>query len=260
MSEYKYINSGYNRAEPKGLVFTWIKEQHSFLYFQSRVLINGKEYTPGCCILYKTGTPHNYETLDGFLNSFAAFCCPDYLFGKLNIPTDEVFYPSNCSEINDVIFDMCREKTIRDSRFEEIMQAKILELLVAISRGTGNSSSTGSKELENKFLHMRNEYLSDILSHTSFEDILKKYGFSRTLGYNLYSQIFHSTPKEDLIWARLEKSRDLMHLNPELKIYEISDMCGFVNSSHFLRTFKSRYGYTPGEYISALKSPQSNSL
>lgn len=253
MSGFKYINSGYNVAEPKGLVFTWVKEQHSFLYFQSKVLINGIEYSPGCCILYKTGTPHNYETLDGFLNSFVGFRCPDGLLEKLNIITDEVFYPSDCSEINRVIFEMSYEKTVRDDCFEEIMQAKILELLVAITRGTRADFSTKDREVENKLLYIRNEYLSNIAEPPSFEELLKKYGFSRTLGYNLYSKVFHSTPKEDLIWARLEKSRDLMRLNPGMKLYEISDLCGFVNSSHYLRTFKNRYGYTPGEYMSALK-------
>lgn len=254
MDEYKYINSGYNVSEPKGIAFTWTKEQYSFLYFQSRVLINGFEHSPGSCILYRKGTAHNYETLDGFVNSFVGFSCPEEWFDKLNITCDKVFYPSNCSDINSIIFDMCREKTIRDKCFEGIMQAKILELLVALSRGSEQNNTPNDKETYNRLLMLRAEFLSDVVSPPDFDTLLKKHGFSRTVAYKLYSKAFRTTPREDLIWARLEKARDLMHLNQDMKLREISDLCGFVNASHLLRMFKSRYGYTPGEYLNALKN------
>ena len=104
MDTIRFVNAGYNVAEPRSLTFKWALNQHAFLYFQGPVIVNGKECTSGACILYKKGTPHDYVTLKGFVNSYIGFYVPTDLFTKLNIKTDKVIYPDNCDEINDIIF------------------------------------------------------------------------------------------------------------------------------------------------------------
>ena len=254
MDSIRFVNAGYNVAEPQGLTFSWALNQNAFLYFQGPVLINGKEYGSGTCILYKAGDTHNYTTLNGFVNSFIGFYCPEDIFSKLNIPCNKVFFPKNTGEINAILFAICRENSLCSFGYEIMLKARILELLVTIGKGLDPSDNERTSDLKNKMAVIRTEYLSSITSPPDFNFLLKEHGISRTNGYRLYSRLFHSSPKEDLIWARLEKSRELMHLNPESKIYEICELCGFTNIPHFFRIFKSRYGYTPGEYLSAIKS------
>ncbi|MBR5535214.1 MAG: helix-turn-helix transcriptional regulator [Clostridia bacterium] len=258
MDSIKFTNAGYNIAEPPGLSFHWSLNQHAFLYFQGPVLINGREYNSGTCILYKGGSPHNYKTQKGFVNSFIGFYCPDELFTLLNIPCNSPFFPNNCQEINDMFFSICQENALRPFGFEVTLKARILELLVTIGKGSNKQTSKKLSDNTVKMTAIRAEYLSDLVSPPDFDNLLLTHGFSRTQGYMVYSRVFNSSPKEDLIWARLEKSRMLMQQAPNMKIYEIAESCGFPNIPHFFRTFKKRYGYTPKHYMNALKSEQEN--
>lgn len=254
MNEIKFVNAGYNVAEPRSLTFSWALHQHSFLYFQGPVIVNGKEETSPACILYRAGTKHDYKTLKGFVNSYIGFNAPLEVIEKLRIKTDEIIYPNNCDEINSILFRICRENAEKKIGFEENIKALILNLLVAISRGTNSDAVTPhTTDMLNKMTQIRTQYLSSVTAPPDFETLLKKHGISRTQGYKMYSRFFHSSPKEDLIWARLEKSRTLMHLNPDMKIYEIAELCGFSNIPHFFRLFKNRYGYTPKDYLTAIK-------
>ncbi|MBQ6795481.1 MAG: helix-turn-helix transcriptional regulator [Clostridia bacterium] len=254
MKSISFINAGYNVAEPRRLHFKWALNQYAFLYFQGPVMVSGKEYGSGSCILYKTGTPHDYITLKGFVNSYIGFNAPDEIFSLLDIKLDKVIFPNNCDEINDILFNICRENSMAEHGYEISLKARILDLLVAISRGTNPDYKTHkTSDIKNRISVVRSEFLSDIVSPPEFETLLIKHGFSRTQGFKYYSQFFHSSPKEDLIWARLEKSRNLMKLNPDMKIYEIAEQCGFSNIPHFFRIFKTRYGCTPKDYINALK-------
>ncbi|MBQ3110769.1 MAG: helix-turn-helix transcriptional regulator [Clostridia bacterium] len=254
MNTLKFVNAGYNVAEPGGLVFKWALNQHAFLYFQGPVIVNGKEEQSGACILYKKGTQHDYVTLKGFVNSYVGFNAPEELFTKLSLETDNIIYPANCGEINGLIFNICKENSTKGLGFEEAIQASLFSLLVAVARGINSDyEAVRSSDLKNKLTLIRSDLLSNLVSPPNFDFLLKQYGISRTQGYKMYSLFFKSSPKEDLIWARLEKARSLMHLNHEMKIYEIAELCGFTNIPHFFRLFKSRYGYTPKDYFSAIK-------
>ncbi len=254
MNSISFVNAGYNVAEPRRLHFQWALPQYAFLYFQGPVVVSGKEYGAGACILYKRGTAHDYMTLKGFVNSYIGFNAPDELFSFLNIKLDKVIFPNNCDEINNILFSICHENSLAEYGYEISIKARILDLIVAIAKGTNPSVNLySSSDIKNRMTLLRTDFLSDITSPPEFESLLKKYGFSRTQGFKYYSQFFHSSPKEDLIWARLEKARNLMKLNPDMKIYEIAERCGFTNIPHFFRIFKNRYGYTPKDYINAIK-------
>lgn len=254
MSEIVFVNSGYNVAEPMNIHFNYTTNRNLFLYFQGPVTCEGKTESSGACILYTADFNRNYLTGDGFVNSYLSFYAPRELFSKLGIRTNKVFYPSNCGDINDIILKMCNENALRDRGFEEKLQALILDLLVTTARGSNpKTESDRATDTKNKLTALRAEFLSDVSVTPVFDELLRSAGISRTLGYKLYSKYFHSSPKEDLIWARLEKSRELMRLHPEMKIYEIAEQCGFLTTSHFFRTFKSRYGYPPKDYMNALK-------
>ncbi len=258
MSEISFINAGYNIYEPRSLTFRWALPQHAFLYFQGPVIVEGKECSSGACILYKKGTPHNYITLKGFVNSYIGFSAPEELFEELNIKCDRIIFPNNCEEINDILFNICRENSLRDFGCDVSLKARILDLLVAVGKGTNTADNAlHISDMKSKMLQIRSEFLSNIVSPANFEALLKSRGISRTQGYKLYSRLFHSSPKEDLIWARLEKARNLMKINPDIKIYEVAEICGFSNIPHFFRLFKSRYGYTPKDYTKALKLEES---
>jgi AraC-like DNA-binding protein len=61
-----------------------------------------------------------------------------------------------------------------------------------------------------------------------------------------FKNIFHTTPGKWLLEKRLEYSKYLLDTT-DSSIDEICLVSGFENRSHFIRVFKSRYGFTPGK-------------
>lgn len=253
MENIEFVNAGYNVPEFKSLRFHWSLHQHAFLYFQGPALVNGKRVDSGACILYKKGSVHDYVTLKGFVNSYIGFNAPAELFAKLSIKTDNVIYPNNCGEINDILREICRENAERERGWDEEIGALIIMLLVAVSRGT-NAGSGRSTEIKDKLTALRAEYLSNPANPADISELMTRCGFSRTSFYRLYQRFFHVSPKEDLIWARLEMARELLRMTPDKKMYEIASECGFNDIPHFFRLFKRRYGYTPKDYAKAAKA------
>lgn len=62
-----------------------------------------------------------------------------------------------------------------------------------------------------------------------------------------FHSIFQTTPGKWLQDKRLEYSRYLLE-NTDDSVDEICTLSGFENRSHFIRVFKTRYGFTPGKF------------
>lgn len=255
MNDIGFSNAGYNVAELKSLKFHWSLRNHAFLYFQGPVLVSGKRYDAGACILYPEGTMHDYVTLDGFVNSYIGFYAPEDIFSKLSIKTGKVIFPDNCGEINDILRDICIENSEKRRGFEEAIVSLIIKLLVAISRGTEpENMKSRNVDIKNKLTALRARYLSNVLNPPDINDIITSSGLSRTHFYRLYTKLFGVSPKEDLIWARLDKAREILRSNPDMTIAGAALICGFADPPYFSRQFKQRYGYTPKNYASACKT------
>ena len=255
MQEICFVNAGYNVPEIKGLRFQCTLSQHAFFYFQGPAIVNGKEVDSGACILYPGGTAHNYITLNGFVNSYIGFFAPYELFSKLSIGTGKILYPDNCGEINDILLNIIEEDTERRRGYDEAINALILRLLIAISRGTEQKNEKRvNTDVLDKMTELRALYLSDLSSVPDINELIRLSGFSRTQFYRLYAFFFHVSPKDDLIRTRLESAREIIRSEPDKKMYEVASMCGFNDVPNFFRFFKRRYGYTPKDYAKAAKS------
>ena len=63
----------------------------------------------------------------------------------------------------------------------------------------------------------------------------------------LFRKHLGETPHQRLLARRLQEARNLLATsNQNLK--ELAFECGFSSAEHFCRTFKERFGMTPGEY------------
>lgn len=252
MNDIGFVNVGYNVHELKGLHFKWTLSQHAFFYFQGPAILNGEAVDSGACILYPGGTPHNYSTLNGFINSYIGFYAPDDIFQELAIGTNSILYPDNCIEINNILLEISNEDAERRRGYDKAINSLILRLLVIISRGTEQEKEANYDSL-NKITSLRTIYLEDLVNVPDIDELIHDFGLSRTNFYRLYSHFFHASPKAELIWARLEHARELIRSDPDKKMYEVAAVCGFKDIPNFFRIFKRRYGYTPKDYAIAAK-------
>lgn len=65
--------------------------------------------------------------------------------------------------------------------------------------------------------------------------------------HRCFKNHLHTTPKEYLESYRLSKGMEYLR-NTELSITEIANRTGYNFTSHFISSFKSRYGETPAKY------------
>jgi AraC family transcriptional regulator len=91
-----------------------------------------------------------------------------------------------------------------------------------------------------------NEHLTRNLTLTEIavEVEMSQYYFCR-----LFKQSIGMTPHQYLIQQRVEKSKPLLK-QPEAKILNIANQCGFANPSHFAKCFRQRVGISPQQFRS----------
>ena len=61
---------------------------------------------------------------------------------------------------------------------------------------------------------------------------------------NLYQRYLFCAPSRYYLQLRLQRARELLR-QTSMGLVEISSLCGFVSTSHFSKSYKENFGYSP---------------
>ena len=114
-------------------------------------------------------------------------------------------------------------------------------------RGKMISQSSGSFSYRERFAALRNDIMKHPEKDWNLEAVNRSMGLSKSHFHRLYKEFFGTSCKEDIISSRLEKVKWLLD-NTSLSVAQISEQCGYTNTSHLIRQFSSRSGMTPAAY------------
>ncbi|MGM9552511.1 MAG: helix-turn-helix domain-containing protein [Clostridia bacterium] len=255
MTDFEIHNISYNVFAPSDYHVCKSANEYTFILFQGPCIINSKKIETESCILYGKNSLQDYIVLTGFASSTVTFAVPDEIISEIGIKLDEVYYPDNCEYLNYMISVMYREASEMRKCSKVMNKARLIEFLVSFIRGTEpETRRLRDLTLKNKMSTLRSEYLADPANAPDINYIIRRSGMSRTRFYELYNRFFNTSPKDDLIWVKLDKAKGIIADNPNLKMYEVAEQCGFCDVSHFLRTFKQHFGFTPKEYAQKIKN------
>ena len=94
---------------------------------------------------------------------------------------------------------------------------------------------------------LRRQIYEDPSRAWTVEAMAKAVRFSPSYFQKLYKNIFNTACMTDVIYARIEKAKELL-MQTALTAREISALCGYQNETHFSRQFKQFTGTAPQEY------------
>ena len=222
------------------------------VYQENGILITGEN----ACILYTPGQMQHYQAVQKFRNSYLHFVAQENPAEYFQLPQNQIFYPQNPEEIEEIIRKLQQEYITRGSHTEAMQSALICQLLVTAARGLekGQRHNPEEEELYRDFQALRMEMLRHYEKHWTTEQLCNQINLEKSHFYAYYRQFFHSTPHNDLLQVRLDKAKNLL-TNEALPIQQVALSCGFRNMSHFSRYFKQQCGCSPKDWISSV-SPQ----
>ncbi|WP_397533152.1 helix-turn-helix domain-containing protein [Roseateles sp.] len=88
----------------------------------------------------------------------------------------------------------------------------------------------------------------DYAQPLALADLAYQQGLSLDRMERMFHRVFHLTPREMLVQARIDAACQRLALDGPLSIAEIALDCGYSDQSAFTRQFKATVGMTPSQY------------
>lgn len=127
--------------------------------------------------------------------------------------------------------------------YQDMIRAKLLELLVELKRSSGHSILPAPKNFEYVVNYITDNYYEKI----AFSDLADHLNLSYDYFQHRFKQLMGVSPQGFLLKKRLEAAQELLR-NSGASCTEIAYRCGFSNSSQFSMLFKRELGMTPFRY------------
>lgn len=226
--------------------------EYTFLHFYNSVtiLLNGETITtlPHSVIIYNKKTAQYFKSNGPLLHDWFHFdgeC--EKLFFKYGLDFDKIYYPNSFDFITKITYELERESFGGGFKSKELMDLKFEELLLKLRRSLDNDDTKITKENRERLRNIRGEIFSNLYKKWTVSEMADSAGFSESRFFKLYKTTFGISPTNDLINARIESAKNLLHTT-KLKISQIAESHGYENTTHFIRQFKSIVGVSPTVY------------
>lgn len=104
--------------------------------------------------------------------------------------------------------------------------------------------------IDQEYMEQVKEVVEAHINDDSFgvDTLVKEMGQSRTLFFKKMKTITGQTPNDFILNYRLKKSAELLKLQIEKNVAEISYEVGFASPKYFSKCFKNSFGMTPSEF------------
>lgn len=231
-----------------------IGEQYIFVYFHTPVLLtysDKKEKTQsGTFILYDKFSPKKYSA-DGveMVHDWMRF--EGNLMDEISDLSFEFNRPyviNNGDFITKIMQEIEREFVREDKYSSKISSAKVVELLLKISRNIENQNKSSiNVKTEKLFMDIRTKMYQDCGRNWNIEQMAKDLHFSASRFHSLYKAQFGVSPKQDLQQIRINYAQNLL-IQENVTVSQVAELIGYKNEYYFIRKFKEVMGKTPGKY------------
>jgi AraC-like DNA-binding protein len=209
----------------------------------------------GQAILLKPGTLHCEEMRPGKKCAFAwlgfetACTTPSWAHRVISLADD-------FGEVSDSFQIITREHRRDDPLSVLRLQMALQSILLLMARQAESEESSAQPEAIPSALNARQLRCVESAAHYFTENLRDPLSIAQVAAYHslgsahfskLFRRHYGRPPRTFLHEARMRKSKELL-LKPELPVKEIAMLCGFVDSAHFCKVFKTETGTTPKQF------------
>lgn len=227
---------------------------------QAKVLTaNGMEDVyPGECMLVFAHTPAYIGPAEhlktGFSNSYVVFedHASFYEASMLyHVPHNCIIHEMDFSAIHTLFDQIYIEKALARPMYREQIDLLLRQLFLLLGRSAAKENIptllSHNPSLMGIMQKIRQDMYLDLNTYQTVQSMADAINLSAGYFRSLYKSLFGVSPKQDILMARIEKSKSLLTLtdNP---IAQLAEMCGFADENYFARCFKAQMQMSPSAY------------
>ena len=127
----------------------------------------------------------------------------------------------------------------------ELMESFWFILQRSISQGKPESEKTGKEIFLDSIEDYLNNHINEVLS---MEMVCAYFGISQTYFSRLFRTYKKTSFKEYFMKMKIEKAKEVMRVQPDLRLWEIAKMVGYEDAAYFSRVFKNITGELPSDF------------
>lgn len=204
------------------------------------------------CILFSPDFPHKFIANDcKLVHNWIHFKPKDFnIFDSFSISLNQTFCPRNTGFITNMVTTMMLEFINQPPLWEMHINGLMFCLLTMVSREStlmDHKTASITNQYRAKFDTLRLEIYNHSNYGLDIQSMAKQQGLSRSRFSVLYKSIYGVSPIEDLITARIERTKYLLSIS-DLPVSSIANEVGYESVEHFIRQFKGKTGFTPSVY------------
>lgn len=214
---------------------------------------NGKKHLikSGDGFYFRPNVPHEYESIQQPWNvkwlTFGGQKAAE-IFNKLGLSDAGMFHAPEFHSMDLALIELY-SKISSSSIFKEMeCSADIYKIIILIAKWAQEYSDSPLKAAQIKLTpaieYMRQNFARSI----SLEDIAHEINITPYYICRLFKQAYNITPFKYLIQLRVQSAKQLLLEKNDMPIRNISQECGFNDTSYFSAVFKQQEGITPGEF------------
>ncbi len=235
-------------------IFGPVQKFYKFFHFPTSIIIeiDGQKVVtkPNACIFSRPGAVRNFHfTKDSTMNWIHAN--PDIapLLEKYEIPLDTIFYPVYTGFISDMIRKMRMEKLQKQSNYNDVLDAYVVEFLVALSRASRGDMVSELSSVDIDLLYrLRMQVFSNAEQKWTVEQMAQLASLSPSRFHSVYKRVFGCAPMQDVINAKMDLAQTILLTDNKPTLSEVAERLGYKSTQHFIVQFKAATGMTPGAY------------
>lgn len=245
-----FVFGGCHTTHPKGCFCARIVTEHyfvacfetSFEYESDGVMYTG---AAGDMLIQPPGSViyHGCHEL-GFVNTWVYVSTQvlERLLQKYPLPLNRPFFVGSADLLALYVQQATEEFNVQAAGSEEMLESLTTQFIIELYRCYHRGNRVVGK-LEN----LREEFLRRPEKSWELSRMAQQCGYSVSRFCALYKSRFGTSPKQDILSARLALAQKMLRYT-DRTVADIAEASGFANAPYFTRYFKTVTGVTPRAY------------